>query len=96
MHVQAQVACPLVLNNAQEQQALLALYQATQGFTWRINLQWPAANENPPIYDPCCWIGVSCRFVSGSVHVFEINLAHNNLRGTLPESLANLPYLEKL
>ena len=90
-------ACPLQLNNAREQQALIDIYQATQGFTWRVNLQWPQAGENPPIYDPCCWVGVTCKIVSGAgVHVFELNLAHNNLRGTLPEAIGNLDYLTKL
>lgn len=49
------------------------------------------------IVDPCCWLGVTCKTVAGGqVRVTELNLAYNNLRGSLPNTISNMQYLAKL
>ena len=96
-HAVAQLQCPLVLTNQQEIAALRDLYKSAGGFTWKVNTQWPRESDAVPTYNACCWIGITCtRYRNIGVRVTEINLAHNNLRGTLPDSLRNLEYLTSL
>jgi len=72
---------------ASERQALIDLYNYTNGSNWDNNSGWlgaPGTEES--------WYGVTC---SGD-HVFEINLEENNLTGTLPISIGNFAYLQFL
>ena len=66
--------------------AVADLYELTFGDTWTLQTNWFV------IEDPCVWYGITC---SGG-HVTEIDLASNNLGGTLPASLGNLPNLGQL
>ena len=65
--------------------ALMALYDSTGGDFWYNNTNWgvgdPATNN---------WYGVVC---NASGNVDQIYLDNNNLSGTLPESISDLPAL---
>ncbi len=66
-----------------ECQALATLYSATNGDGWTNHTGWLTTAT------PCTWFGVSC---SGG-HVNTINLNANQLTGTIPPEIANLPSL---
>jgi len=67
-----------------ECEALVNLYDSTQGATWINNGDWKQTNT------PCSWYGVTC----ANGHVERINLNANQLIGTLPElALPNLTML---
>lgn len=68
-----------------EYDALVALYNSTDGDNWNFNTNWLV---NP---DVCTWYGITCD-VSGNVA--EISLDFNNLVGTLPSEIGNFPHLE--
>ncbi len=70
-----------------EREALIALYNATDGPNWWNNTNWlgPAGTE-------CTWRGVYC--VAG--HVESLGLLDNDLTGTIPPELENLTNLEVL
>ncbi len=69
-----------------ERDALIALYNSTNGSNWDNNTNWLSAQ---PVDD---WYGVT---VSGG-HVTSINLNGNNLNGSLTKEFTYLPYLEIL
>lgn len=66
-----------------ECEALLALYDATAGASWTRNDGWLGTPS------PCSWYGVVCR----DGHVDKLMLQHNNLEGTLPPALGDMPEL---
>ncbi len=68
-----------------ERDALIALYNATDGANWDDNTGWLSA-------DVSTWFGVT---VSGC-NVIDIALPGNNLVGTLPPEIGNLTFLEGL
>lgn len=72
-----------------QKQALMDLYQATQGPLWRQDANWLQG-------DPCLqrWQGVSCS--ADGLSVVGLHLAGNRLQGPLPESLMALDTLESL
>jgi len=77
-----------------ERDALIALYNSTNGANWYDNTGWlgPAGTE-------CDWFGIECD--AGGNHVTQINLgwtetSGNNLIGTLPPQLGNLTMLQRL
>ena len=72
--------------SVEECQALVALYESTDGDSWQDNLGW-LADETP-----CDWIGVTCQ----QEHVTELNLANNKLAGSLPAEIGNLTHLTQL
>lgn len=63
-----------------ECEALVALYDATNGPTWVNHDGWLQNNQ------PCSWNGITC----DAGHVTRISMYNNNLRGTLPASISNL------
>jgi Leucine-rich repeat (LRR) protein len=67
-----------------EEDALLALYNGTNGASWTTKTNWAVG-------DPCTWYGVLC--MNG--HVIQVELNSNNLNGTIPD-LSALTYLEVL
>lgn len=67
-----------------EKQVLEELYYATRGVHWVH--KW---DLNKPVNE---WYGVSLQ----GGHVVGLELFHNNLKGTLPESIGKLPDLEVL
>ncbi|MCB2197308.1 MAG: leucine-rich repeat domain-containing protein, partial [Bacteroidetes bacterium] len=68
--------------------ALVALYNATDGDNWTDNSGWNTTTNNVSN----AWHGVT---VSGG-HVTELNLTSNNLTGTIPPEIGDLLYLTKL
>jgi len=66
--------------------ALVALYNSTAGDSWTINTGWLATDL------PCSWYGVLC--VSG--HITRLELADNQLTGSIPTQLGNLTNLNSL
>gem|GEM_PF-3113755 len=79
---------------AAERTALLELYDATGGAGWTDTSNWSDAGGtafNVPGTE-CSWYGVVCN-EDGS-HVVALNLAGNNLTGSIPSVLANLSSLE--
>lgn len=70
----------------QECQALLALYESTDGDQWEDNSGW-LVNESL-----CTWIGVICE----RGHVVELQLYYNNLTGSLPPEIGNFTQLKSL
>ena len=69
-----------------ERDALIALYNATDGPNWTNNTNWNTA------VDVCDWSGVTV--VNGNVT--EVLLINNNLTGTIPTEMGSLPNLERL
>ncbi|MGB3714294.1 MAG: hypothetical protein WA996_07685, partial [Candidatus Promineifilaceae bacterium] len=69
-----------------ERDALMALYNSTNGPNWTTNTGWDTA-------DPyCSWYGVSCLYG----HVTGLSLQSNYLAGTIPVELGNLSSLTYL
>ncbi len=69
--------------------ALASLFTQTKGTKWLDNSNWLTVNET---ISPCDWYGVGC----AGGHVTELVLNNNGLGGTLPSSLADLPFLTRL
>jgi hypothetical protein len=67
-------------------QALIALYDSTDGDNWVNNTGWKVTNR------PCKWYGVSCK--GGFVE--KIELASNNLKGSISPKFFKLKDLENL
>jgi len=65
-----------------EREALIALYDATNGAGWTNNSGWATATEGTE----CTWHGVSC--LGG--HVRILNMYNNGLNGFIPSDLENL------
>lgn len=82
--------CPPTLDTttvpSAELQALVDLYNSTNGDGWTKKTDWLTDNT------PCDWYGVTCR----EEHVTRLDLDANNLTGPLPASLVDLPYLNWL
>lgn len=72
-----------------ERQALLDLYQSTNGATWRRSQNWNGAPGTE-----CTWKGVTCD-VAGT-HVVALQFLDNRMTGSLPASLIKLRRLTSL
>lgn len=70
-----------------ERDALVALYNSTNGANWTDNTGWMGA-----VGTECDWYGVTCS--SGSVS--RIGLYRNSLSGSIPAELGNLTNLTTL
>jgi hypothetical protein len=66
-----------------ECEALVSLYDSTNGPGWIDNSGWLATSE------PCAWTGITCT----AGHVSHISLAYNRLAGPLPPALGDLSQL---
>ena len=71
-----------------EREALIALYNATDGPNWVNNTNWCS---DKPLSE---WYGVYT--VWGTGYVVGLDLVENGLNGALPDELSNLKYLETL
>lgn len=67
-------------------EALVALYNNTEGANWTDNTDWLVTNT------PCDWYGISCAWHGA----WTINLDYNNLSGTIPAELGNITMLASL
>jgi Leucine-rich repeat (LRR) protein len=74
-----------------ERDALVALYNVTNGANWTTSSNW---DINNPSSDPCdnSWEGIDC----GVDTVIGVYLADNNLLGTIPPQLEDLTNLQVL
>jgi hypothetical protein len=77
----------------QERQALIALYEATDGDHWTHHVGW----LGPPGTE-CEWHGVECgsKTHPKPKHITGLSLMQNNLVGAVPESLGELTHLTDL
>ncbi|OAD21982.1 receptor protein kinase-like protein, partial [Candidatus Thiomargarita nelsonii] len=66
-----------------ECEALIALYDSTDGENWGYNAGWNVTNT------PCSWFGVGC----AGGHVRAIEVRDNQLSGSIPSELGNLSNL---
>lgn len=73
--------------SAAECEALVVLYNSTDGDNWTTRTGWLANNT------PCAWFGVQCFFGSS---ITSISLCSNALTGSIPARLATLPNLNLL
>ncbi len=73
-------------DDPKDREALVALYDATEGASWRFETNWKSTD---PLDD---WYGVTT--VDG--RVTELALAENILRGSIPAALGNLTNLQIL
>jgi hypothetical protein len=69
-----------------ECEALVALYNSTNGPDWVDNSGWLATDR------PCSWSGIECT----NDHVHDISLSYNQLSGVIPAELGNLVQLYAL
>ena len=69
-----------------ECEALVALYNSTNGASWKTNTNWLQTNT------PCSWYGVTC----GNGHVTQLILDNNQMSGSIPPELGNLTNLTYL
>ncbi|RKZ41194.1 MAG: hypothetical protein DRR00_31850, partial [Candidatus Parabeggiatoa sp. nov. 3] len=69
-----------------ECEALVDLYNSTDGANWGNNTGWNVTNT------PCSWYGISCK----DGHVTELSPGSSQLSGSIPESLGNLSNLSIL
>ncbi len=74
---------------ASERQALIDLYNATNGGSWTHSTGWNGAGGTE-----CNWYGVTCDGTGTTVQ--SLNLGYNNLVGTVPTTLGNLTGLTLL
>jgi Leucine-rich repeat (LRR) protein len=84
---QAATDCAVVTEiPSTECEVLIALYNSTNGDSWKNHNGWNETNT------PCSWYGVTCN----GGHVSEIRLYNNELGGTIPPELGNLSDLTHL
>ena len=83
---QGSIAAPRSEVSQTQCEALVALYENTNGPSWTNDSNWLATTS------PCTWFGISC---DGS-NVVSISMPDNGLSGTLPVELGNLSALENL
>ena len=67
-----------------ERDALIALYNSTDGANWTNNTNW---NTAQPV---STWYGITVANISGQDHVTEIHFNNNNLNGSLPAEIGDL------
>lgn len=73
-----------------ERNALIALYNSTNGDSWNDNTNWNSTEH------VSSWYGIRTTNVDGVGHVSEISLGSNNLTGTIPIEIDNFPELISL
>ena len=75
--------------DAKERDALVSLYQSTDGSHWADHTNWLSG-------DPCSnhWHGVQC--YGNDQNVWKLDLSFNDLKGEIPYSIDNLTYLALL
>ena len=70
-----------------EREALIALYNSTDGANWSDSTNWMGAVDTE-----CDWEGVTC----SEGHVTRLNLDSNQLSGSISPELGNLSSLQTL
>ncbi|MGD2092317.1 MAG: SBBP repeat-containing protein, partial [Candidatus Aminicenantes bacterium] len=80
-----------------QRDALIALYNSTNGDSWTNNTNWRKPGEPTQFNDPgteYTWYGVTCTTDNTNVEIVQIE--NNNLVGTIPVELNNLTTLTGL
>lgn len=72
-----------------ERDALLALFDSTDGSAWTNKAGWGGAAGTE-----CSWYGITCD--QPGAHITRLALGDNNLTGTLPAQISGLPELVAL
>ena len=72
-----------------ERDALIALYNATDGANWTDNTNWLGGEGTE-----CTWFGITCH--DDEKNVRHLSLRNNNLSGPIPPELGNLERLQSL
>ena len=72
-----------------EREALIALYNSTDGDNWTDNTNWMGAAGTE-----CTWFGVSCD--AGETYAQQLHLSENQLTGSIPAELGKLSQLRSL
>ena len=88
----ANLNCPqaMYINvSVDECQALVDLYDSTDGQNWFVN-----TNRDTDT-DVCTWYGITCMNIWNQDRVIWIDLSSNNLVGTLPAVLSDLTELQR-
>ena len=67
-----------------ERDALVALYNSTDGPNWVDHTNWNTTN---PV---STWFGVTVANIGGTEHVTQVIIEFNNLTGTIPSEIGNL------
>ncbi|HIP49487.1 MAG TPA: T9SS type A sorting domain-containing protein [Lutibacter sp.] len=75
----------------QEREALMALYNATNGPNWTFPGQW--GSTTTPVAD---WFGIDVENIAGQDYVTDIVLDYNGLSGYIPSDIGNFPHLKTL
>ncbi len=73
-----------------EKDALIALYNATNGSNWTNNTNW---NTTQPVAN---WYGITVTNIGGQDYVTAIVLNYNNLQGTIPPEIGYFSHLSTL
>ena len=79
---------------AQERDALIALYNSTDGANWKKKTHWLG-----DVGTECTWYGVRCNDTGSSITSLTLGfsgLGGNQLRGRIPAQLGNLRHLSSL
>ncbi len=77
-----------------EREALLALYEHTNGQHWTNKANWHENGDFAQYGTECTWFGVTCN--EEHTHVTKISLPINGLSGEFPASIASLTHLTSI
>lgn len=80
------VSLSVLSNPGIELQALIALYENTDGPNWENSDGWLSDRS------PCDWYGITCR----GEQIVELELSKNQLKGGIPAEIGQMGYLENL
>ena len=97
--------CSAVTNNSIpdiEREALIAIYNSTNGSSWNNDLSENSYFGVPWVADATqkrnvgAWFGVTTTIINGQKHVTKVELNSNKLNGTIPTEIKNLTQLKEL